>query len=142
MKLSQKFRQLYVAHKVSPLAKTIFWTSLVVLTLSLIFYQMTIGASSDAQVRIWYFYGLTLYILIGAVIIAKSDNANAYGTILAISMAVSAILIIGFLIHLFASFPPVLQTIFGWPAIVSVVILGFTAVIELHVAHWIDCKHS
>lgn len=98
----------------------VLWTA-VILAIILLIASFMLGDNSEKNIRVWYFYGVLSYLIIGGVIIAKTDNFNIVRILLTINFIAIILLLLGFIFHLFIVFSLPLQVIFGWPAMLSAI---------------------
>lgn len=126
-KTCQKMATVFSKRNLKRVAK-FFWPLLAVAAVFLTAYVIT-GANPSANARVWYFAGIIAYVIIGGVIISEANETNIYGfigTLIKDLFIINIIFIVasffGVILALFIHFPPAIQAILGWPAIVSFII--------------------
>lgn len=98
----------------------VLWTA-VILAIIFLIASFMLGDKPETNIRVWYFYGVLTYLIIGGVLIAKTDNFNIVRLLLLINLIAIILLLLGFILNFFIIFSLPLQVIFGWPAILSAI---------------------
>jgi hypothetical protein len=114
------------------LSKLIFETTLGLFALFFLAYWLddTMNINSREKIIIWFFYGVSAYLIIGAILIFSKRDFEIFEYVLTTNVIIVIVLLAGYITNLFTIFSWQFSAIFGWPAIASFGILMIMTLVE------------